>query len=141
MATLDSLRQAEGAPEDPSIAVLVRRLVEDTAHLVRTELRLAQTELADNAKAMTGGVIAIAVGGTFLVASTLTLLAAIIGWLTPLVGAGWAAMIVTLAAATIGGGLILLGRSRIAAVDLRPKRALADAAAIMGEDTPKGPKP
>lgn len=141
MATLNSLNRAEGASEDPSIADLVRRLVEDTAHLVRTELRLAQTEVAEGAKAMTGGIIAIAVGGTFLMASMLTLLAAIIGWLTPLVGAGWAAMIVTIAAAAIGGILILLGRSRIAAVDLKPKRALADAAALMGDDTPKGPKP
>lgn len=140
MATLESLRQ-EGAPEDPSIADLVRRLVEDTAHLVRTELRLAQTEVADGAKAMTGGVIAIAVGGTFLIASMLTLLAAIIGWLTPHVGAGWAAMIVTIAAAAIGAIFILLGRNRIAAVDLKPKRALADAAAIIGSDTPREPKP
>jgi uncharacterized integral membrane protein len=120
-----------------SIGDLLRRLVADIGHLFRSELRLAQSEVAANFAAMRGGAVMIAAGAGFFIASLFALIAAAIGWLTPLVGAGWAAFIVAIASAVIGGILIAVGAGRLKHAELAPRRAFAslkeDAKAIEGE--------
>jgi hypothetical protein len=105
-----------------SIAGLVHQLIEDGGQLVRAELRLAQAEVGSTVHAAMAPLAAIAVGGVFLLASILTLLAAIVGWLTPWLGAGNAAMAVTLGAIAIGGALVMIGVGRLKAVRLVPPR-------------------
>lgn len=119
---------AEVAPEDASIGELVRQLFDDSGRLVRAELRLAQAEFGDNVRAAVAPIAAIAVGAVFLMASMLTLLAAVIGWLTPELGAGNAAAAVTLGAIAIGGLMIAVGAARIKKLSFTPDHLVSMAA-------------
>lgn len=103
------------APEPPSdadtapIPVLVKRLLSDGELLARAELRLAQAQATSQVRAAVPGIIAILVGGIFVLASLFTMLAALIAWLAPVLGAGNAALVVTLGTAAVGGIAIALG--------------------------------
>jgi VIT1/CCC1 family predicted Fe2+/Mn2+ transporter len=107
----------------PSIPDLLRRLVEDGNHLVRTEIRLAKAEVRDNLTSAKAGAGAVAVGGILLLCAVFTLLGAAVGFLTPLVGAGFAALIVGLVAALIGGLLVVSGGKKIGGVSVVPDRS------------------
>ncbi|HPU15067.1 MAG TPA: phage holin family protein [Polymorphobacter sp.] len=97
------------APDTAPIPVLFKRLLDDGELLARTELRLAQAQVTRQARAAVPGLVAILVGGIFLLASLFTLLAALIAWLAPVLGAGNAALVVTLGTAALGGLAIALG--------------------------------
>ncbi len=126
----------QNAPDSPSIAGLIRQLIEDANHLVRTEIRLAKAEFRDNLAATKAGAGAIAIGGILLLGAIFTLLGAAVGFLTPLVGAGFAGLIVGLSAAVIGGLLVVIGGKKLTSASLMPDRAVAsvkhDAATIKG---------
>lgn len=108
-----------------SIGDLLRQLIEDVQHLFKTELRSFQTEVRSNVAAMGGGAAMIAVGGVFFLASLITLFAAFVGWLIPVVGSGWAELIVSVASAVVGVILLGVGRKRLSASSLAPDRTLA----------------
>ena len=108
-----------------SIGVLLRTLVEDVGHLFRTELRLAQAELKSNLSGLKTGAASIAVGGMLLLVSLFTLVGAFVGWLTPYVGAGWAAFIVAVVLAVIGLIAISVGGKKLSAASLAPQRTVA----------------
>ncbi len=104
---------ASDHPREPdataSIPRLVKRLLNDGEALARAELRLAQAQATHQVRAAVPGLVAILFGAIFVLASLFTLLAALIGWLTPVLGAGNAALVVTLGTAAIGGVAIALG--------------------------------
>jgi len=120
----------------PSIAQLLRQLVEDGNHLVRTEIRLAKSEVRDTLASAKAGAGAIAIGGILLLGSVFTLLGAAVGFLAPLVGAGFAGLIVGVATAVIGGLLIVSGGKKLSVTSIVPDRTVAsvqrDAQAIKG---------
>ncbi|MDP9095635.1 MAG: phage holin family protein, partial [Pseudomonadota bacterium] len=107
---------------EPSLTDLVRNLVGDVGHLFRTELRLAKTEVVGGLKSAVGGIVMIGIGVVLLLGALFTLLGAFVGWLTPYVGAGWAALIVAVVAGGIGGALALVGSKRVSATVLMPGR-------------------
>jgi len=109
----------------PSIGELLRTLVEDVGHLFRTELRLAQAEVKSNLAGLKVGAAAIAVGGMLLLVSLFTLVGAFVGWLTPYVGAGWAAFIVAVVLAVVGLIAISVGGKKLSAASLAPQRTVA----------------
>lgn len=119
-----------------SIADLLRRLVEDTGHLFRTEIRLAKSELRGNIAAAKGGAAAIGLGAILLLGAVFTLLGAAVGFLTPYVGAGLAALIVAIVVGVIGAVLVVSGGKKLGAASLTPDRAVAslkqDAEALRG---------
>ncbi len=110
--------------EDNSIADLLRQLVEDGNHLVRTEIRLAKAEVRDNIAAAVRGSAGIGVGAVLLLGAVFTLLGAAVAFLTPVVGAGWAAVIVGVAALVIGGLLITTGAKKLGTASLMPDRTV-----------------
>ena len=122
----------------PSVGELLRRLIEEIGDLFRAELRVARTEVTGNLASARGGAVAIAVGGIFFIGTLLAFLAAAIGWLAPHVGVGWAAFIVGVVSAILGGIFISIGSSKLKAVHLSPNRTIArlkkDAAALKGDD-------
>lgn len=109
---------------ESSIADLLRQLVEDGNHLVRTEIRLAKAEVRDNVAAAAKGGAGIGLGAILLLGAVFTLLGAAVAFLTPLVGAGWAAVIVGVAALVIGGGLIAGGVNKLKATSVVPEGAV-----------------
>ena len=122
--------------DNPSIGELLRRLVEDTQHLFRTEIRLAKSELRSNIASAAKGGIAAGAGLVLLLGAVFTLLGAAVGFLTPLVGAGWAALIVGVVTLIIGGLLVMSGIKKMTASSLAPERTVAslkqDADALKG---------
>ena len=121
----------------PSVGELLRGLVQDTGHLFRTEIRLAKSELRDNLAAAKGGAIGIGVGIVLMLGAVFTFLGACVAFLTPLVGASFAGLIVTAVGAVIGGLLVVTGSKKLSAVSLTPDRTLAsfkqDVVALKGQ--------
>lgn len=111
--------------EAPSIGELLRRLVDDTQHLFRTEIKLAQSELKSNIAAMARGAVGIGIGVILLLGAVFTLLGAAVGFLTPLVGAVGAALIVAVVTGIIGVALVMSGLKKLSASSLMPDRAIA----------------
>ncbi len=123
----------------PSIGELLRRLIEQIGDLFRAELRLARSEVTSGITSARGAAVAIAVGATFLTASLLAFLGAMVGWLAPYVGGpGWAAFIVGVAAAVLGGISIMVGVGKLKAIRISPERTITrlkrDAEALKGDD-------
>ena len=108
-----------------SIGDLLRQLVEDVGHLFRTELRLAQAEVRSNIAGLKSGIVAVAAGGVFMLVATFTLVGAFVGWLTPYVGAGWAAFIVSVVLGIAGLIAISVGSNKLKAGNLAPQRTVA----------------
>ena len=122
--------------DENSIADLLRQLVEDGNHLVRTEIRLAKAEVRDNLISAAKGGAGIGVGAILLLGAVFTRLGAAGAFLTPLVGSGWAAVIVGVAALVVGGALIAAGAKKLSASSMVPDRTITsvkqDAARIGG---------
>lgn len=110
---------------EPSLTDLVKSLVGDVGHLFRTELRLAKTEVVGGMKSAVGGIVLIVAGIVLLLGALFTLLGAFVGWLTPYVGAGWAALIVAVVVGGIGALLAFVGSKRMSAKALMPERTIA----------------
>lgn len=119
-----------------SIGDLLRRVIDDIGHLFRTEIRLAKAELAGNVAAAKGGAAAIGIGAILLLGGIFTLLGAAVGFLTPLVGAGWAGLIVAVVALVVGAALVVGGAKKFSTASLIPDRSVAslkqDADALKG---------
>ncbi len=110
------------APPPLSLGELLKRLVEDTGTLFRSELRLAQAELTANIGKAMQPLSMIMLGGLLLLGGLFTLLGALVAWLTPLVGAGFAALIVAIAAAGAGLGLVAAGKKQLTSIGFLPSR-------------------
>jgi uncharacterized membrane protein YqjE len=123
------------APE-PSIGDLIRSLLQDMGQLVRTEIKLAQAEISQNATRARTPLMFIAFGLILMLGAFLTLLGALVGWLADAVGAGWAAFIVAVVVGGAGVALILSGRNKLSQIELAPTRTVAsvkqDAQALKG---------
>lgn len=110
--------------DENSIADLLRQLVEDGNHLVRTEIRLAKAEVRDTISAAAKAGAGIGLGAVLLLGAVFTLLGAAVAFLTPVVGAGWAAVIVGAGALVVGGGLIAAGINQLKGASMMPDRAI-----------------
>lgn len=108
-----------------SIGDLLRSLIGDIQHLLRTELRLFQSEVRSNIAGLKTGVILLAAGGTLMLAALITLFAAFVGWLIPVVGHGWAELIVSAVSAIIGIILLGTGQKKLSTSGLSPDRSIA----------------
>jgi hypothetical protein len=125
------------APQAESLGDLVRRLVDDIILLVRSELRLARSEIQHNVVKASSSVAAIAAGAMMVSIAMLCLLGAAVALLAQSVGIVAAAAIVAVVAIIAGGLLIALGIRRLQQVDLAPVRMVAnlrrDAEALTGD--------
>jgi cell division protein FtsN len=107
-------RPATGADER-SLAELAQQLSEQTAMLARKEVELAKAEVAIKARRLGLGAGAFGAAGTIGVLALGALTATLILALATAVAAWLAALIVTVAYASIAGALALAGRSRVQA--------------------------
>ncbi|MCC6661301.1 MAG: phage holin family protein [Phycisphaerales bacterium] len=99
----------------PGMAELFRQLVADLAALVRQELRLARTEIAEKSRGAARNTVSIAVGGAVTVLGLLALLgAAVTGVWALLTAAGLGNEIsVWLAPLLVGGVVAVIGCAMI----------------------------
>lgn len=109
-----------------SIGALVRRLVDEMVYLVRSEFRLARSEMRASAVSASGSLAAMAIGAMLISVAMFCLLAGIVAWLAQSVGLVAAAFIVAGASVVVGGILIAVGLNRLKNVDFAPARAVAN---------------
>jgi len=110
---------------DDSIGVLAHRLAEQVPRLVRSELRLAQAELAEKGRHAGFGLGAVGAGGALAMAGLGSLtLAGILA--LALVMPGWAAALIVAAVLLAAAGVLaLVGRSQVmTAMPATPERAM-----------------
>jgi uncharacterized membrane protein YqjE len=114
------------ATADDSIGGLFRRLIDDLINLVRSELRLAGSEVKGKVEESAVSLGAITLGIILISVAMFCLLGALIAFLSQFVDVHWAALIVAVSALAIGGGLIYWGIRTLQAQDLAPSRAAAN---------------
>lgn len=109
---------------DESIGHLIGAVAGDVSKLFRQEVALAKAELkAEAAKAgKAGGMLAGAGFAGYMVAVLLSL--AVVFGLGAVMPLGWAAVIVAIAWAIVGGVLYTMGRARLKEVDAVPRQTI-----------------
>ena len=127
----------ESSP-DPTLGALVHQLTTQVPDLIRSEIRLAQAEVADKGKAVGVGIGVFSVAGllgffglaTLVVTAILGLATVVDGWLAALIVA-----LVLLAAAAVAG---LVAKNKVAgAAPVKPELAMQglkeDVATVKGQ--------
>lgn len=134
--TEPTLTQTPGP--DPTLGALVNQLTTQVPELIRSELRLAQAEVAEKGKRVGLGVGMFSGAGLLAFFGFGTLLATFILALS-LVMDGWiAALIVTVLLFGVAGILAVIGKKSVAAATpLQPEKAVAglqaDIATVKGQ--------
>lgn len=113
----------DGGAGDISTLGLARGLVDDTTHLLRTEVKLAKAEVSANLIALIRPIGFIMMGMLLAVGALFTLLGAFVGLLTPRFGDGVAALIVAALTALVAGLLAWGGMSALKKARIAPERA------------------
>jgi peptidoglycan/LPS O-acetylase OafA/YrhL len=120
-----SAEEAGAARADaPSIADLLRELGRQARILIGEELALARAEINEKIAAATGWSSLIALGAGLVFAGLLVLLAAAVLGLSLALPPWLAALIVGGATILFGVLCALIGRQRLASLDLLPERTL-----------------
>ncbi len=110
-------------PERP-FAALLNALIDDVRRLIRLEFALFKQEMAGNARRLSVGLVAIAVGGVLAFTAWLAIFSAAVIALT-IVWPAWLAALVLGAATLMVGGLVLyFGIRRIRAKTMVPQRTI-----------------
>jgi uncharacterized membrane protein YqjE len=114
-----------GAPEGQTLGALVNQLTQQVPDLIRSEIRLAQAEVAEKGKRAGVGIGMFSVAGLLAFFGIATLITTAILALALVVDAWLAALLVALvllAAAAVAG---LVGRKKVAeAAPPKPERAI-----------------
>ncbi len=105
-----------------SVPELLADLARSVPALVRQEAQLLRSEMSDKVGQIEIGLGSIVAGAILLFAALLILLQAIVIALTEIMGAGWAALIVGVAAGAIGAVLLKKGADQMKASSLMPDR-------------------
>ena len=115
-----------GEPESKTLGALVHQLTQQVPDLIRSEMRLAQAEVAEKGKRAGIGIGMFSVAGLLAFFALATLITTAILGLANVVDAWLAALIVAvvlLAAAAVAG---LMGKNKVAqATPAAPERAIA----------------
>jgi fatty acid desaturase len=109
---------------DRSIAALLSDLANETILLVRQEIALLKAELREKFGRMGQGATAVGVGAVLAFSGWLVLLACAVLGLATVVQPWLAALIVAVVVLAIAGILLLIGKKRLEADNLVPRRTL-----------------
>ena len=119
--------RAEGDPSpEPTIGALVHQLSEEIPQLVRSEIKLAQAEVAEKGKRVGVGLGMFSAAGLLAFFGLATLIATAVLALAEALP-GWAAALVVAAVLLVGAGVLaLVGKGRVSSGQpLKPERAVA----------------
>lgn len=119
------MNQSKQVPESLSTTQLLARLSEQTAELVRDEIRLAQAELRSKTSSAGLGIGMFGASGVLALFGLAGLLTAAIAALSLALPVWLAALIVSVVVFAIAGASALFGKSKVkAAGSLTPRRTL-----------------
>jgi membrane protein len=124
--------------EDPTLGALVHQLTQQVPELVRSEIRLAQAEVADKGKRAGIGIGMFSVAGLLAFFALATLVATAILGLANAVDAWLAALIVAVVLLLAAAAAGLVGRNKVASAGPpKPERAIEglreDIATVKGD--------
>ncbi|OSQ44576.1 phage holin family protein [Marivita geojedonensis] len=112
-------------PQHPDWRALVVGILAEARALLRTELQLAKRELSDNASRAGGGLILFGLAALVaFVGLTALAVAAVLGVAALGLSLGWAALTAAVGFLAVALILALIGRSRLSAATLTPRRTL-----------------
>jgi len=111
--------------ETRGLGALIADLLRDSTTLMPQEIDLAKAEVVEKAGQVGRGGAMLAAGGLVAFAGLLFLLLAAVYGLASVVDPWLAALIVGGATVVVGVVLLMIGRSRLSADNLRPRRTLA----------------
>lgn len=119
------MTQQQGAPESQTLGALVHQLSQQIPDLVRSEIRLAQAEVAEKGKRVGVGIGMFSVAGLLGFFAVATLITTAILGLATVVDA-WLAALIVAAVLLAGAGVAgLAGRSKVAeAAPPTPEKAI-----------------
>lgn len=123
----DTQMRAAGDPTpEPTVGALVHQLSEEIPRLVRSEIRLAQAEVAEKGKRVGAGLGMFSAAGLLAFLGLATLVATAVLALAIAVPA-WAAALIVAAALLLGAGVLaVVGRGKVSSGQpLKPERAVA----------------
>ncbi|CAN5782654.1 phage holin family protein [soil metagenome] len=124
-ATTTTARPVSGIESEPPLGELFKQLAQDSATLIKQEMRLARAEMQDSIRTITRGAMMLAIGGGLLLIGLLALTAFLIVLLGQALLNYWlGALIVGLVYAVIGGILVMSGKNRLQEADLKPERTI-----------------
>jgi archaellum biogenesis protein FlaJ (TadC family) len=109
---------------DRSIAVLLSDLANETILLVRQEIALLKAELREKFGRMGQGATALGIGAALALSGWFVLLACAVLALATVMQPWLAALIVAVVVFAIGGILLLIGKKRLDADNLVPRRTM-----------------
>lgn len=114
-----------GPDQEPTVGALVNDLTQQVPELIRSELRLAQTEMAQKGKQAGIGIGMFSAAGLlafFGLAAVITAAIAALALVLPV----WAsALIVAAVLLAVAGGIALMGKKKVsAATPAKPERAM-----------------
>jgi uncharacterized membrane protein YqjE len=127
-----------GSPDQESAAGLFSRLISDASALVRNEVQLAKTELANAANNAKLGAAALAVAAVVMLAGAMSLIAALILGLAEVMEPWLAALIVGVVLAVIGFAMLQAAKKKFKATATplpRTQASLQEDAAMIARRT------
>lgn len=126
MAPDVQMRAQADPTEEPTIGALVHQLSEEIPELVRSEIRLAQAEVAEKGKRVGLGLGMFSAAGLVAFFGVATLVATAVLALTEALPGWAAALIVAGALLVLAGVLALVGKGKVSSGQpLKPERAVA----------------
>lgn len=109
---------------EQSLKSLGAELIDEIAHLIRQELRLAQAEAVEKTTQVQNGIVSVAVGLVLAAAALLVLLQALVIGLSNVMPAWAASVAVGVVVAIVGFGLVRYGQTNLQAKNLLPARTI-----------------
>ena len=111
--------------DEPTLGALVHQLSEEIPQLVRSEIRLAQAEVAEKGRAVGIGIGMFSAAGLLGFFAMATLVAAAVLGLAEALPAWASALIVAAVLLVVAGIAGLVGRKKVTDGPLKPERAVA----------------
>ena len=104
---------------------LIGETIDEARALFRTEVQLAKQELSENAARAGGGMVMFGLAALLaIVGLTALAVAAVLGVIALGVASHWAALIVAVAFLLFALIFVMIGKSRLSAASLKPKRTI-----------------
>lgn len=125
MTTPTSGSHAVEPPPEPTVGALVNDLTQQVPELIRSELRLAQAEMAQKGKQAGIGIGMFSAAGLLAFFGLAALIAAAIAALSLAIPVWASALIVAAVLLAVAGGVALAGKKKVAAAaPVKPERAI-----------------
>lgn len=111
--------------EERSFAAVLRDIVQSVAEIIRSEIRLAKTEMLDEARTAVGSVKWIAGGSVLAFLASMCMVGSAVFALALVMPLWAAALVVAVAVGVVGSVMIVTGLRRLRQVRVLPQRTVS----------------